>query len=208
MYERSSYKHADGNYNFKRLLNDWADVQVGGSYRQYNPNSKGTLFNDALQEINIEEFGFYSQIQKKIFNERLKVTASLRYDKADNFDGNYSPKVALNYNLGEDNNHVIRASYQTGFRNPTVQEQYMFLNPAVKTTVGTVKDNLDRVSFTNTAYEVWDDAAGQYVGATRTLTGDEIINNSLLTKTVYFDQITIPGINMRNLLMEKFYLRL
>ncbi len=191
LYERSSYKHVGGNYNFKRLLNDWADIQVGGSYRQYNPNSKGTLFNDALEEINIEEFGFYSQIQKKMFNERLKVTASLRYDKADNFDGNYSPKVALNYNLGEDNNHVLRASYQTGFRNPTVQEQYMLLNPAVKTTVGTVKDNLDRISL-ESIYSDFDNTAGYFL-TTRNLTGDEIINNSLLTKTVYFDADTYKG---------------
>ncbi len=193
LYEKSSYKHVGGNYNFKRLLNNWADIQVGGSYRQYNPNSKGTLFNDALEEIEIEEFGFYSQIQKKLFNERLKVTGSLRYDKADNFDGNYSPKLALNYTLDEDQNHVLRASYQTGFRNPTVQEQYMFLNPSVKTTVGTVKDNLDRISYENSFYHVWDNASGQYVGTTRTLTGGEVINNSLLTKTVYYDVDTYTG---------------
>ncbi|CAM1349092.1 TonB-dependent receptor [Tenacibaculum insulae] len=193
LYEKSSYKHVDGNYNFKRVLNDWADLQIGASYREYNPSSKGTLFNDFYEEISIEEYGFYSQIQKKIFNERLKVTGSLRYDKSDNFKGNYSPKLALNYILDEDNNHVLRASYQTGFRNPTVQEQYMFLNPAVKTTVGTVKDNLNRIAYENSYYEIWDDASGQYVGDLRTVSGEEIINNSLLTKTVYYDVNTYTG---------------
>ena len=193
LYEKSSYIHLDGNYNFKRLLNNWADIQIGGSFREYNPASKGTLFNDYYQAIEIEEYGMYSQIQKKLFNEKLKVTGSLRYDKADNFDGNFSPRIALNYSLGEEKNHVLRASYQTGFRNPTVQEQYMFLNPAVKTSVGTVKDNLNRIYIPNSFYNVWDEASGQYVGAYRTLTGGEIINNSLLTKTVYYDVDSYTG---------------
>ncbi|MBE7686968.1 TonB-dependent receptor [Tenacibaculum finnmarkense] len=200
LYEKSHYKHLDGNYNFKRLLNNWADVQIGGSYREYSPNSKGTLFNDANKKIEIEEYGFYSQIQKNLFNEKLKITTSLRYDKATNFDGNYSPKIALNYVLGTDKNHVLRASYQTGFRNPTVQEQYMFLNPSVKTTIGTVKDNLDRIS-EDSSYEVWDSSAidpdtgdlGAFVYLNRLVTGNEIMNNSLLTKTVYYNQDTYKG---------------
>ncbi|MCD8453444.1 TonB-dependent receptor [Tenacibaculum finnmarkense] len=182
LYEKSHYKHLDGNYNFKRLLNNWADIQVGGSYRNYNPNSKGTLFNDAFEKIEIEEYGFYSQIQKKLFNERLKVTTSLRYDKATNFDGNYSPKIALNYVLGTDKNHVLRASYQTGFRNPTVQEQYMFLNPSIKTTIGTVKANLDRISSENYT-PVFDPTLNDY--QTRVVTGQEILNNSVLTSTAF-----------------------
>ncbi len=62
IYDKSSYSHLDGNYNFKSLLNKWADAQIGVSYRTYNPDSKGTIFNDAEEEISVEEYGFYSQI--------------------------------------------------------------------------------------------------------------------------------------------------
>lgn len=177
IYDRSSYTHVDGNYNFKSLLNDWADIQVGGSYRNYSPDSKGTIFNDGIEEISIEEYGFYTQIQKKFLDDRLKLTGSIRYDKSENFNPNYSPRVAVNYALGEDKNQIVRASFQTGFRNPTIQEQYMFAPSARKITVGSVTDNLRRIN-----------------RATVLVDGDDLINNALLTRSVYdFDYIRESG---------------
>ena len=174
IYDKSSYIHADGNYNFRSLLNDWADVQIGGSFRQYNPDSRGTIFNDATQTIRVEEYGVYSQIQKKFLDERLKLTASVRYDKSQNFDGNYSPRFAVNYALGADKNHIVRASYQTGFRNPTIQEQYLFNQPGRKINLGTSWDNLNSL-----------DVQG--------ITGDDVLNNSLLTRTVFPDDTNYQG---------------
>ncbi|WP_299619477.1 TonB-dependent receptor plug domain-containing protein [uncultured Tenacibaculum sp.] len=174
IYDNSSYSHIDGNYNFTSLLNDWADVQIGGSYRQYNSDSKGTIFNDADDIIRIAEYGLYSQIQKKFLDDRLKLTGSIRYDKSENFDGNYSPRFAVNYGLGEDKNHIIRASYQTGFRNPTIQEQYLLIPAGRKINVGTSLDNLSTVN----------------VGG---ITGDNILNNSLLTRTVFPEDTGYQG---------------
>ncbi|RSC95210.1 TonB-dependent receptor [Tenacibaculum singaporense] len=193
LYEKSSYTHLDGNYNFKRLFNDWADVQIGASYREYNPNSKGTLFNDKEEKVSIEEYGVYTQIQKKFFEERLKLTGSIRYDESDNFEGNYSPRLAVNYALGEEKNHVLRASYQTGFRNPSIQEQYMFFDSQVKTNVGAIRDNLSRISYPDSFFIRWDDQQNQYVYDTRTVTGGEILENSLLTRSVYYDEATYNG---------------
>ncbi|MDC1161938.1 TonB-dependent receptor plug domain-containing protein [Tenacibaculum sp.] len=182
IYEKSSYVHADGNYNFRSLLNNWADVQIGGSYRNYNPNSRGTLFNDANQSISIFEYGFYTQIQKKLLDDRLKLTGSIRYDKSENFKENYSPRLAVNYSLGEEKKHVLRASYQTGFRNPTVQEQYLFSKPSIKTIVGSVSDNIKAINIDAVNY------FPQFNTTTNTsISGDDIINNALLTKTVYAD---------------------
>ncbi len=185
VFDRSKYVHTDGNYNFKSLLNDWADFQVGFSYRKYSPDSRGTIFNDSQENIRIEEYGLYSQIQKKFFDERLKLTGSIRYDKSQNFEGNYSPRVAVNYALGSEKDHILRASFQTGFRNPTIQEQYLFLPVGRKTNVGTVGDNLRRINYPDSQYFAWDDQLSQYVLQTRTVTGDELINNALLTTTVY-----------------------
>lgn len=185
IYERSNYSHLDGNYNFKSLLNEWADIQVGASYRDFNPNSKGTLFNDKDEKINLYEYGFYTQFQKKIFDDRLKFTGSIRYDKSKNFKANYSPRIAINYSLGEERKHVIRASYQTGFRNPTLQEQYLFSQSGIKTNVGTVGENLKNINYENSGYTIYDSVTGAPERLTRTVTGDDIINNSLLTKAYY-----------------------
>ena len=136
--------HGDVNYNFQDVI-DWAEFQVGGSYRRYSLNSNGSIFTDNDGPINYDEFGVYTQMQKKFLEEdRLKLTTSIRYDKAQNFDGNFSPRVSLAYAAGENKNQNFRASFQTGFRNPTTQDQYIGLNAGRAFLVGSAPDNLDR----------------------------------------------------------------
>ncbi|MAD97494.1 MAG: hypothetical protein CMB99_09240 [Flavobacteriaceae bacterium] len=136
--------HVDANYNLRDVI-DWAEFQVGGSYRLYSLNSNGSIFTDYDGPIDYDEFGIYTQMQKKFMEEdRLKLTASIRYDKAQNFDGNFSPRVSLAYAAGENKNQNFRASFQTGFRNPTTQDQYIGLNAGRAYLVGSAPDNLDR----------------------------------------------------------------
>ena len=63
--DASKYYHADGNYNFSHLI-DWAEIQVGGSFRQYSLNSSGTIYTDFDGPIDYSEFGVYTQIQKNL----------------------------------------------------------------------------------------------------------------------------------------------
>ena len=135
--------HADANYNFHKLV-DFADIQVGGSWRQYSLNSSGTIFTDYDGPIDYNEYGAYTQIQKKYLDDRLKFTGSIRYDKAKNFDGNVSPRISLSYSLGQGKTRNVRASFQTGFRNPTTQDQYIGLDASQAILVGSAPDNLDR----------------------------------------------------------------
>ncbi|PSL07210.1 TonB-dependent receptor-like protein [Cecembia rubra] len=113
----------EGSYAFKDIK--FADFVVGANYRVYALNSERTLFatDDDGNEFNIREFGGYAQGSKTIA-DKLKVTASVRYDKNENFDGQWSPRVAAVYTAGK---HNFRASYQTGFRIPTTQDQYIDL---------------------------------------------------------------------------------
>ncbi len=143
IYDHSAYNSAEFNYNFSDLLNKLVDFQLGGSFRRYITDSKGTVFNDLDKNIIIDEYGAYAQAQKTFLDDKLKLTASLRYDKSQNFEANYSPRLALNYILGENKNHVFRLSYQTGFRNPTLQEQYAYRtgDTAQEIIVGSALDN-------------------------------------------------------------------
>lgn len=137
--DNSKIYHADANYNFSHLT-DWADIQVGGSYRTYKLNSFGTIYTDFDGPIKYSEVGVYTQIQKTI-EERLRLTGSLRYDKSEIFDGFFSPRISAGYTIGEDKNHNIRASVQTGFRNPSTQELYIGLETGLGTLVGGAVDN-------------------------------------------------------------------
>ncbi len=141
--DQSKIYHADANVNLKEYI-DIFELQLGGSYRKYSLNSNGSIYTDYDGTIDYDEYGLYAQIQKKLLDDRLKITASGRYDKAQNFDGNVSPRLSLAYAAGADKNHNFRASYQTGFRNPTTQDQYIGLNAGRAFLVGSAPDNLDR----------------------------------------------------------------
>ncbi|ALJ05811.1 hypothetical protein APS56_12035 [Pseudalgibacter alginicilyticus] len=134
--DNSKIYHADANYNFSHLT-DVAEIQVGGSYRKYNLNSFGTIYADAENTIPYSEIGIYTQVQKTIL-ENLKLTGSLRYDKSELFDGFFSPRISAGYTI--EKNHNIRASYQTGFRNPNTQDLYIGLVTGLGTLIGGAND--------------------------------------------------------------------
>ncbi|WP_127140152.1 TonB-dependent receptor [Flagellimonas marinaquae] len=142
--DRTKFRHVNGNYNLAHLIDDWADVQIGGSFREYVLNSNGTIFTDIDGPISYNEYGAYLQVQKKFLDDRLKFTGSARYDKNEFFDGFLSPRVSLAYTLGEERNHNIRVSVQQGFRNPTTQDLFIGLNAGRAILVGSAPDNLDR----------------------------------------------------------------
>ena len=173
--------HVDANYNFKNII-EVADIQIGGSWRQYSLNSSGTIFTDYGSPINYSEFGAYLQLQKKLADDRLKFTGSVRYDKAKLFDGNFSPRLSLLYTAGENKNHIFRVSYQTGFRNPTTQDLYIGLDGGRAILVGSASDNLDR--YTSNAFDV--SATGQALGfpATVKLPGRSAYENSFSLSSV------------------------
>ncbi len=144
--DASKYYHADGNYNFSHLT-DVADIQVGGSFRQYSLNSGGTIYTDNDGPIKYSEFGIYTQIQKSLeLNDdlELKLTGSVRYDKSEFFDGFFSPRISAGLTVNQ--NHNIRASVQTGFRNPTTQDLFIGLDSGQGFLVGSAPDNLERWS--------------------------------------------------------------
>jgi len=179
--DASKYYHADGNYNFSHLT-DIADIQVGGSYRRYSLNSGGTIYTDIDGPIDYSEFGIYTQIQKDIeLSEMmdLKLTGSVRYDKSEFFDGFFSPRLSAGLTLND--NHNIRASVQTGFRNPTTQDLFIGLDAGRAILVGSAPDNLDRY-----VRDFQVSGGGQLLGipAVITQTGAAAYNNSYTLSSV------------------------
>ena len=125
--DRSNMYHAEGMFNFKQQI-DPAIVELiaGANYRVYDLNSEGTLFarDDNDDEFNIREWGAYVQAGRN-FNDVFKLTASVRYDKNENFKGQFSPRISGVLTVAD--NHNFRASFQRGFRIPTTQNQYIDL---------------------------------------------------------------------------------
>ena len=125
--ERTNLYHTEAMYNFKREIDpETLELIAGANYRVYDLRSEGTLFalKDNGEEFNIREYGAYVQAGHT-FNNVFKLTASLRYDKNENFKGQFSPRISGVVTVAE--NHNFRASFQRGFRIPTTQNQYIDL---------------------------------------------------------------------------------
>jgi outer membrane receptor protein involved in Fe transport len=138
--------HTEFNYDFSEWTKNIVDVQIGANYRLYSLYTAGTIFNEdpdktnKLNRINISEFGVYTQVSRKFMQEKLKLMGSIRYDKNQNFDGQFSPRLSAVYSTGAKREHNIRASFQTGFRNPATQDQYIYF-PTSNILIGGARDN-------------------------------------------------------------------
>lgn len=179
--DHSKLYHSDVNYNFRDIIK-WAEVQVGGSWREYIMNSEGTIFTDYDGPISYREYGAYAQLQKKFLDDRLKFTGSLRYDKSQNFDGNVSPRVSFVYSAGASKRHNFRLSYQTGFRNPTTQDQYIGLDLGPFALIGSAAENLDRFQETVNVSAAGQTIAGQ--PATIGMSGQNAYRNAYTVASV------------------------
>jgi len=160
---KSRYYHVEGQYDFSDRVK-YIELLAGGNFRLYDMFTNGTLFDDLNQRIRVGEGGVFLQASKSLFNDRLKITLSDRYDKNQNFKGRMTPRSSVLYTLAGD--HHFRVSYQTGFRNPTVGDQYIKLNAGVITVLGGVPDNSRDLNVYQNSFEIASvDAFGSAFGA-------------------------------------------
>lgn len=145
--DKSNLLHAEGVYNFKNQIK-FADVLIGANVRQYSLGSNGTLFADNVDgrngRIKINEYGGFVQVAKAI--DFLKISASVRYDKNQNFAGQFTPRISAVATFGE---HNFRVSYQTGFRIPTTQNQYIDLQTPQARLIGGTEEFVGRYNLAN-----------------------------------------------------------
>ncbi|MGF7214324.1 outer membrane receptor protein involved in Fe transport [Spirosoma lacussanchae] len=147
---QTSMWHADGQYNLTSMLNNKADVLVGGNFRQYSLFTNGTLFDDKGGRILYHEYGAFAQLSKAFLADKLKLTVSGRYDKNQNFAGYFTPRASAVFSATD--RHHFRASYQTGFRNPTPSDQFIKLNVGPITILGGAPSNSAGMNVYENAY--------------------------------------------------------
>lgn len=140
LLDESSIFHTEASYS---LPIKYVNIDVLAYFRYSSPVSFGTLFQDTLlnraeaptdgsidrtlsyKKLNIYEGGGMVQVNKSFFKNVLDIWASVRVDKNSNFKVQVSPRGGLVFNM---KGHSVRATYQFGFRNPTLQNQYARLD--------------------------------------------------------------------------------
>lgn len=123
--DRSNLYQLDAQYNLSDITNAFADILVGGNIKRYVLNSEGTLFADSASKINIDEYGAYIQATRGFADDALKLSFSGRYDKNENFKGRFTPRAAAVVRVAPNSN--LRFSYQTAYRFPSTQQQWIDL---------------------------------------------------------------------------------
>lgn len=168
--DNSTLTGVSADYDFTSFK-DVVEVQVGANYRGYKLISEGQLFNDGPlgynDDIPYQEYGAFVQAGKKLANEKLNLRASIRGDKHTEYDLVYTPRFSAVLSLDDEKKHNLRASYQTGFRNPSPQEGYIALDVGSAILLGGIEDNIN-----NFSYEVTDPVSGQ----TSIVDGETIFN--------------------------------
>ncbi len=124
--DKSDLYNVEGQYNLTSALDNKAEVLIGGNFKRYVLNSEGTLFADSTGTIGINEYGGYLQASKAFLDGRIKITASGRYDKNQNFKGRFTPRATAVIRVAKNNN--LRLSYQTAYRFPSTQQQWINLD--------------------------------------------------------------------------------
>ncbi len=148
----------EGMYNFSDLIK-WADLTVGADTREFILNSHGTIFSDTAGTIPINETGAFAQLQKGFLNNLLKMTLAGRYDKNSNFAGRFTPRVTAVFRVAPDN--FIRASYQTAYRFPSTQNQYINLQTGSARLIGGLPQFIDAYGLRADTYDTA--SLGNYV---------------------------------------------
>jgi len=133
LYDRSALYDVHGEYKFTPKF---MDITIGSSFRQYRPNSHGTIFSDTSgRVITNSEYGIYTGLEKKFLSDHLKLNVTVRMDKNQNFDYLFSPAASAVYTVKK---QVFRASFSSAIRNPTLADQYLYYNVGPAILVGNI----------------------------------------------------------------------
>ncbi len=173
-YDKSQLIHGQSEYKFNIGESKFT---IGGNVRIYNPDSRGSIFNDgyvtnyqdrylydedgnpiididttivnistnpfipefvevidsahifvvdtSITKLNIKnkEFGIYAGFDRDFLSETLKLSATMRLDKNQNFNYLFSPAASIVYLPTEKD--VLRISLSSAIRNPTLTDQYL-----------------------------------------------------------------------------------
>lgn len=122
-WDRSSLAHLHG----QREANvAGGRLTVGANFRQYRPNSRGTLFSDTNGRVlRVAEVGMYTGFQRD-WGNAWTLNATVRADKNQNFRWLLSPAASVVYRPSD--RTVWRLGFSSAIRNPTLQDQYLYYN--------------------------------------------------------------------------------
>jgi len=163
--QKSALYHVETQYDLSKYVKIF-DLLAGADYRQYLVTPDGNNFVDFSRPVDqrnvpladgtfgkkqeYEKYGAFVQLTKRFFNDRLKFNASIRADRNPEFETKFNPRIAVVYSPKE--NHNFRASFQNGFRFPSLFEALSFVNNGNVRRVGGLPRVNEGIGFLENSY--------------------------------------------------------
>ncbi len=199
--QRSRMYHTDAQWDLSKKIK-FMNLLVGGDFRIYEVIPDGNNFVDFSRPVadrntplgngsfgnNVyyKKYGLFAQATKTFFKEKLKLSGSLRVDQNLAFSPKINPRMAAVYTLAE--KHNFRASFQNGFRFPSLFEALSFVNNGNVRRVGGLSyinqglNYLDN-SYTLTSINTFNAAVNADIKAGLPANSAELKNRDLLQVT-------------------------
>ncbi|TSD64187.1 TonB-dependent receptor [Inquilinus sp. KBS0705] len=140
--------HAEGQVDIANAISPGfkastgVDLLAGFDHRTYIIKPDGNYFINYIKgheydNINYSKTGGFVQVGKSLFNNELKLTATLRADRNDYFSLKLNPRFTAVYSPVIEQN--FRVSYQSGYRFPSIFEAFSNVNSGGVKRVGGLK---------------------------------------------------------------------
>ncbi|MGX7668444.1 TonB-dependent receptor [Flavobacterium pedocola] len=163
--QKSRMYHTDFQYDLSQYVKV-ADVLVGADYRLYSVIPDGNNFVDFSRPVgernqplpdgsfgenqHYQKYGVFAQVTKKVLNDKLKISGSVRADRNPEFETKFNPRIALVYSPVKE--HNIRGSFQNGYRFPSLFEALSFVNNGNVRRVGGLPRVNEGIGFLENSY--------------------------------------------------------
>src|SRR5436190_1899467 len=141
LVQNSRLYHTEAQWDLTKYIKVF-NLLIGGDYRLYQIIPDGNNFVDFSRSISernkplkdgsfgknvhYNKVGFFAQVTKTFFDEKLKLFGSLRFDDNIEFKPAFTPRLAAVYTIKE--KHNFRFTYQQGYRFPALFEALSYVN--------------------------------------------------------------------------------
>ena len=165
LVQKSNLYHVEGQWDLSNQVKVF-DLLLGGDARIYQVIPDGNTFVDFSRPIEdrskqlpdgsfgdkvyYKKFGAFTQLTKTLFDEKLKLFGSLRFDYNPEFDPKFTPRLAAVYTFKE--NHNFRFTFQEGYRFPALFEALSYVNNGRVKRVGSLSYINEGLGYLDNSY--------------------------------------------------------
>jgi iron complex outermembrane receptor protein len=173
------------------------DLLVGADVRVYQIIPDGNNFVDFSRSIadrntpladgsfgdnvTYKKYGAFTQVTKTLFDEKLKLFGSVRWDYNPYFDPKFTPRLAAVYSPNP--NHNFRFTFQNGYRFPSLFEALSYVNNGRVKRVGSLPFINEGLGYLDNSYTQQSVTAFNAAVKAQSTTGDDataLANRGLL----------------------------